>query len=256
MSVRYPFQKALITGAGRGIGAALCRELAGRSVQLIAMNRSRQPLDDLVKDIGEDAVTPYFADVTEFENLETCLREILQQHPDIDLVVLNAGLDIPQRIENFDWRLARDQIDTNLTSNYVFASAVIPHFLSRGRGRMAVVSSLGSYAGCPFEHAYNASKAGARMMVDGLRAELVESAVGITGIYPGFIGTDMIKGNAFDVPNAMPVEEAAYIIAEGMAEEKEEIMFPEETASMVAQVRNLPVAERIAAVRSLMQENP
>ncbi len=118
------------------------------------------------------------------------------------------GLDLPQRITTFDWRIARTQIDTNLTANYVFAARLLPQLLARGTGRFAVVSSLGSFAGCPYEHAYNASKAGARMMIDGLRAELLETAVRITGIYPGFVATDMIAGNAFDSSVAISAEEA------------------------------------------------
>lgn len=256
MKACYPYRKALVTGAGRGIGASVCRELAKRSVKLVAMNRSRQVLMDLVDELGPDQeISPYFADVTHFEELEKELHKILEQHPDIDLVVLNAGLDMPQRIENFDWRVAKDQIDTNLTANYVFMSVLVPHLLSQGHGRIAVVSSIGSFVGCPYEHVYNASKAGARMMTDGLRAELQTTPVGITGIYPGFIGTDMIKGNAFNMSDIMPVEEAALVIVDGISEQREEILFPEETAALAMHVMSASVEERMQAVRALAKED-
>ncbi len=256
MSKRYPYRKALITGAGRGLGAALCQQLIRQSVEVVAINRSQEPLQNLIRDIdNRGTISPYYADVTKFEELEQTIDQILEQHPDIDLVVLNAGLDTPQKIEKFDWRVAQAQIDTNLTANYVFVAAVVPHLLSKGGGRIAIVSSLGSYAGCPYEHAYNASKAGARMLADGLRAELCTRSVAITGIYPGFIATEMIEGNAFEIDAAMPLEEAANIIVDGLKQGRDEILFPEELAQKVAQVVYLPVEGRIAAVRELMNEN-
>ncbi|TXS94048.1 SDR family NAD(P)-dependent oxidoreductase [Parahaliea maris] len=245
--------KALITGCGRGIGAAVAKQLAAQGVELIAINRSREPMEQLIAELnGQVNVTPYFIDVTDFENLDTLLQQVMKEHPDIDLVILNAGLDTPQRIESFDWRIARTQIDTNLTANYVFAARLLPQMMARGNGRFAVVSSLGAFAGCPFEHAYNASKAGARMMVDGLRAELLENPVGVTGIYPGFVATGMIEGNAFDSSSAISAEEAGKLIVGGLMEGRDEIIFPEEMGQLVSQVVTLSPAERAGVVRQLM----
>jgi short-subunit dehydrogenase len=250
------YNKALITGCGRGIGAAVSRELAARSVELVAINRSRGPMEKLIESLGDAVrITPYYIDVTEFEALDTLLKKVCEEHPDIDLVVLNAGLDLPQRIGNFDWRIARTQIDTNLTANYVFAARLLPQLLARGNGRFAVVSSLGSFAGCPYEHAYNASKAGARMMVDGLRAELLDTPVGITGIYPGFVATDMIAGNAFNSSAAISVEEAGRLIVEGLLRGDDEIIFPAEMGQLVEKVVNLSPLERANAVRQLMSSD-
>lgn len=250
------YKKALITGCGRGIGAAVARELAARSIELVAINRSRGPMENLIQSLGRSVkVSPYYIDVTEFEALDTLLGQVCEEHPDIDLVVLNAGLDVPQRIVAFDWRIARSQIDTNLTANYVFAARLLPQLLARGAGRFAVVSSLGSFAGCPYEHAYNASKAGARMMIDGLRAELLETPVGITGIYPGFVATDMIAGNAFDSSAAINVEEAGRLIVEGLLRGDDEIIFPAEMGQLVSQVVTLSPRERANAVRQLMNND-
>lgn len=249
-------KKALITGCARGIGAAIARELTGHGVELVAINRSQASTEQLIRSLGGAvSVSPYYADVTEFERLDPLLGEICNQHTDIDLVILNAGLDLPQRIENFDWRIAKQQIDTNLTANYVFASRFIPYFLARQGGRFAVISSMGSFAGCPYEHAYNASKAGSRMMVDGLRAELLETPVGITGIYPGFVATDMIEGNAFDSSSAVSVEDAGHIIVDGLLAGQDEIIFPEELRALVAQVSGMSSAERAATVRQLMSDD-
>lgn len=247
------YRKALVTGAGRGIGAAIARALAAQGVELVALNRSPAPLAELVADLeSQTRIAPYSVDVTEFEALDALLDTILAEHPDIDLVILNAGVDLPQPIEAFDWRIARQQIDTNLTANYVFAAKLIPHLLKQGEGRFAVISSLAAFAGCPLEHAYNASKAGARMMIDGLRAELLDTPIEITGIYPGFVATDMIAGNAFESSNNVSAEEAADIIVSGLQKGRDEILFPEDTAQLVNQVVGLGPRERANIVRGLM----
>lgn len=249
-------KKALITGCGRGIGAAVAQELARRSVELVALNRSRESLNRVVESI-QDVVTvsPYCVDVTDFDTLEVVLGQIVEQHPDIDLVILNAGIDIPQRIESFDWRIAKQQIDTNLTANYVFAAKLIPQLLKRESARFAVVSSLGAFAGFPLEHAYNASKAGARMMVEGLRAELLDGPVGVTGIYPGFVATDMIKGNAFDSSSAIGVEDAALRIVDGLFAGEDDIIFPEELKAVAAQIGSLSPRERATLARQMMGDS-
>ncbi len=249
------FKKALITGCGRGIGADVARQLASHGTEIIAFNRSRAPLEQLIASLGDDAkITPYYVDLTDLEALDGLVQQALKEHPNIDLVLLNAGLDTPQPIESFDWRIARQQIDTNLTSNYVFASHVIPQMLQRGSGRFAVLSSLASFISCPFEHAYSASKAGARMMIDGLRAELLHRPVDISGIYPGFVATDMIAGNAFDSSSAVSPEEAAKLIVDGLESGKEEIIFPEETYALTQQAAGLGPLERAAVVREQMDE--
>ncbi len=254
---RFPYKKTLVTGAARGVGAALSRELLARGSDLIALNRSAAPLDALLTELNQpERVSAVLADVSEFEQLEQRLAALLNEHDDIDLIILNAGLDQPQRITEFDWRAARSQIDTNLTANYVFLAALVPYLLARGGGRIALVSSLGSYAGCPYEHVYNASKAGTRMMLDGVRAELLETSVEITGIYPGFITTELLEKNAFAVEQTNSPEEAATIILDGLAAGEDEIIFPKETAAMVAQLRGLGPRERAEVVRSLMADIP
>ncbi len=247
------FKKALVTGCGRGIGADIARLLASRGTEIIAFNRSREPLEKLIAELGDSAkITPYYVDLTDLEALDGLVQQARSEHPDIDLVLLNAGLDTPQPIESFDWRIAQQQIDTNLTSNYVFAAHLIPQMLDNGNGRFAVLSSLASFVACPFEHAYSASKAGARMMVDGLRAELLHRPVDITGIYPGFVATDMIVGNAFDSSNAISAQDAAQLIVDGLESGKEEIIFPEETYALSQQAQTLGPLERAAVVREQM----
>ncbi len=250
------FKKALITGCGRGIGADIARKLAAHGTEIIAFNRSREPLEQLIASLGDSArITPYYIDLTDLEALDKLVQQARDEHPDIDLVLLNAGLDTPQPIESFDWRIAQKQIDTNVTSNYVFAAHMIPQMLAQGGGRFAVLSSLASFISCPFEHAYSASKAGARMMVDGLRAELLHRPVEITGIYPGFVATDMIVGNAFDSSNAISSEEAARLIVDGLESGEEEIIFPPESYNLIQQALGLGPLERAAVVREQMDSD-
>ncbi|MCB1687959.1 MAG: SDR family NAD(P)-dependent oxidoreductase [Halioglobus sp.] len=257
MEKQNVYTKALVTGAGGDLGSALCRILVAQGTEVVALNRSREPLLKLVEELGDTGkIMPYFADVTQFEALEQTLRDIVAEHPDIDLLVLNAGVATPQRIEQFDWRIARAQIDTNLTANYIFLSVFMPQLLAQGRGQIALVASLGAYVGSPYGHVYNASKAGVRMLVDGVRAELDQRPVAITGIYPGFIEGRMIAGSAYHVDSAVPADEAARIIVDGLQRGESEIRFPEETVALVERVVAMPAEERDATLRGIMGEAP
>ncbi len=93
------------------------------------------------------------------------------------------------------------------------------------------------------------------MMVDGLRAELLKTPVNITGIYPGFVATDMIKGNAFDTSESVSPEEAGKIIVDGVLRGDEEIIFPEKMNQLIGMISGMSPMERAQLVRQLMSEN-
>ncbi|MBU3070827.1 SDR family NAD(P)-dependent oxidoreductase [Aestuariicella sp. G3-2] len=248
------YRKVLITGAGGDLGMALCRQFAQQGVSIVAINRSREPIEQLSASLPESAdFSAYFVDQTDFEALDALLRNVLEEHQDIDLLLLNAGIDKPQKLTDFDWRLAKQHFDINIISNYVFLPQIVPYFLHRQKGHIAAVSSLAGYAGFPYEHVYNASKAAVRMMVDGIRMELKDSGIAVTGIYPGFLEGKMAEGNAFKVGSVVTTEDAANTIISGLEEHVPEIAFPQELASMVGQLSSLSVKERDELLAQMME---
>lgn len=250
------YKKVLVTGAGGDLGAALCRRFAQAGSAIVAVNRSQAPVQKLAAELGESTdFSSYFVDFADLEALDKLVPTILAEHPDIDLLVLNAGIDIPQKLTAPDWRLAKQHFDVNVISSYVILSHAAPLLLKRDSGRIAVVSSMAAYAGFPYEHAYNGSKAASRMLVDGIRAELASTNVKVTGIYPGFLEGRMAASNAWTVDSVVSLADAAETIFQGLTAEKTEIRFPEELAAMVDQVVSLSVEERTGLVNSMMKHD-
>ncbi|GAB3113322.1 SDR family NAD(P)-dependent oxidoreductase [Aestuariicella hydrocarbonica] len=247
------YRKVLITGAGGDLGTELCRQFAQQGTAIVAVNRSRQPIETLSQSLPATAeFHPYFVDQSDCEATDALLPTILAEHSDIDLVLLNAGIDKPQKLTDFDWRLAKQHFDINVISNYVFLAHLVPYFLRRGQGHIAAVSSLAGYAGFPYEHVYNGSKAAVRMMVDGIRIELQGSGIAVTGIYPGFLEGRMAEGNAWQVDGYLSQTEAAATIIAGLQQGSAEIAFPAAQAEQVAQVLALPQEERDSLIAQMM----
>ncbi len=250
------YKKVLITGAGGDLGAALCRRFAQAGSAIVAVNRSQAPVQALQAELGDSVdFSSYFVDLSDLEALDKLVPTILAEHPDIDLVLLNAGIDVPQKLTDPDWRLAKQHYDVNVISSYVILSHVAPLFLQRDTGRIAIVSSLASYAGFPYEHAYNGSKAGARMLIDGIRAELGQTNVKVSGIYPGFLEGRMAASNAWAVDSVVSLVDAAETVFQGLAEGKAEIRFPEELVQLINQVNGMTAEERDALSSSMMKHD-
>lgn len=166
-------------GAGE-LARALCRALVAEGVELVLLDRSLAELEAVAAELGAGArCLCHEIDLTDLEGAETLFREIVAAHDDVDLLVLNAGIDVPQSIDAFDWRIAKRHLDVNTIANYVALAVLLPHFKRRGTGHVVGIVSLGA-GGLPCEHAYNASKAAFSMMLDGLRSELRGSGVKFT----------------------------------------------------------------------------
>jgi short-subunit dehydrogenase len=98
--------------------------------------------------------------------------------------------------------------------------------------------------GAPYEHAYNGSKAAARMMMDGLRAETSSRGVSWTSVFPGYLQGSMVEANAFDVKKATPMPVAAEKIVDASLQRKPYLKFPFGDALRVAFANVLPVKMR------------
>ena len=245
-------KKALVTGAAGGIGGEICLRLALKGVSLVVCDINQAGLDALVDKLGSVPVDTFVADVVDHEGLEKTLLEVAKKHPDIDLLVLNAGIDKPQRAEKFDWRLGKLHFDINTTANYVFLSVFIPRFIEQGGGHVTTLISLGGLLGCPYEHAYNGSKAALRMIIDGYRAELVDRNITFTSVLPGYIKTSMAVDNAFNVKSYMGVEYAAEKIVNATLQRASYLKFPFMSWFQVALLNMMPLGLRHKMLRKEM----
>ena len=249
-----PFRHALVTGAAGGLGSALCRRFAADGVRLTLIDRNAAGLEALRTALGRSReVRTHVVDIRDFEAFERVLQEIVSAGPPIDLVIANAGIDEPQRMDGFDWRIGRDHFSTNTVANLVLCSVMVPHMVQQGSGHVVAIASLGALAGFPYEAAYCGSKAALFTVIESARAELATKGVTFTTVCPGFIRTPMLEGNAFTVTAAMPPDAAAARIHRAIGRRQARCYFPRATYWMIRLSNVLPVWLRDYAARRAMK---
>ncbi|MCZ7526491.1 MAG: SDR family oxidoreductase [Acidimicrobiia bacterium] len=249
---REPFQRALVTGAAGGLGSALCRRLAGDGTDLVLLDRDADGLERLRAELGGRVrVSTTVVDLVDHASFATALRELLDEGVP-DLVVANAGVDRPQPLASFDWRMALDDFAVNATANVVLLAEVVPHLLRRGGGHVVAVASLAGLAGFPVEATYCASKAALAVFVESARAELAPRGVSFTTAWPGFVETPMLAGNAWKVSSPVPVGEAAARIHRAARARRARVAFPRSVLWKTRLGTLLPVRLRDRALRAVM----
>jgi short-subunit dehydrogenase len=246
--------KALVTGAAGDLGSHMARGLAGRGVDLVLTDCAASSLAGLATELSRSVrVATEVVDQTDLEGFEKIVQRLGEDHGDIDLVIANAGIDKPQKVTAPDWRLAKKHFDVHAVSNYVLFAEFVPRFIERGHGHVAAVISLGGLVGCPYAHAYNASKAALRMMMDGMRAETLGTGVTWTSVFPGFLEGKMAAGNAWRQPYRIPMNVAAKRILDGIFARKPIVAFPLRAVLQVRLAELLPSAIRDRIVASSMK---
>jgi NADP-dependent 3-hydroxy acid dehydrogenase YdfG len=190
------YRSAIVTGASRGIGAAVTRAMCTAGIAVTAISRGSKPLDDLVAETGCTALA---LDLGNTDEILDRLGTI-----EADILVNNGGV-MTQSAPFAE--LERDEIhqsvDVNLKGTLAATRAVLPGMIQRQRGHLFFVTSMfGPYA-APNASVYAATKAGVRAFVNCLRLELAGSRVRATEIAPGRVETEFFSAAFGDDRDAM-----------------------------------------------------
>lgn len=188
---------ALVTGASRGIGAAIAAELARKGAG-VAINyvqaeaRAARLADVLVRD-GLRAMTVK-GDVSHPDDVSRMVHRIEEHLGPIDILINNAGIAIRRELEELSIEDFDQTIMVNLRSVFLCMKAVLPGMQSKGWGRIVnITSGAARGAGAVGPH-YNASKAGVEGLTRGYAARLVTKGITVNAVAPTLIATDMMAG--------------------------------------------------------------
>jgi short-subunit dehydrogenase len=221
-------QVAVITGASSGIGHALAKVLAAEGAKVGLVARRKSELDKLASEIeaagGQAAVAA--ADVGQRKEAVAAIHEVAARLGPVDLLVANAGVGIPTKLEPMNVPEIERTIRVNLLGVVYALEAVLPSMLQRGRGHIAAVSSMASYKGLPGESAYCASKSAVNAYLEGLRIQLRERGIAVTTICPGFVRTPMTEANKFKMPFLVEVDDSARRISRALQRRVKVYNFP------------------------------
>ena len=184
----------LVTGASRGIGRAIAKELALEGNIVIAnYNRSVEKAQELKNELQKEniEIDLYRADVSKRSEVENMIDYIIQKYKKIDVLVNNAGIDLVKlftEVTDDDWNYV---INNNLYSAFCVSQAVSKHMINAKSGLIINISSIFGQIGASCESIYAVSKAGIDGLTTSLAKELSLSNIRVNSIAPGLIDTEM-----------------------------------------------------------------
>jgi len=183
---------ALVTGGGRGIGAAIAQALATAGARVTLLARTAGEIEATAKALpgGARAVT---ADVTDAGQVERAFREAQEASGDISILVNNAGLAKSRALAKSDEAFWRTMLDVNLTGAYHCTRAAIPAMLAANWGRIVNVSSTAGLRGYAYCTAYCAAKHGLIGMTRALALEVARTGITANAVCPGYTDTGIVR---------------------------------------------------------------
>ncbi len=181
---------ALVTGAGKGIGAACAQALSEAGCRVALLSRSVDDLDRVAASLpGESLVVP--ADVTDPAALDAVFARVEQEWGPVEVLVVNAGAGASSPLAETSDEEWQRMLDLNLTAPFRCVRRVLPSMTAAGFGRVVVVASVAGKHGAARIAAYTASKHGVLGLVRSGAAEVARTGVTLNAVCPGYVDTPM-----------------------------------------------------------------
>jgi len=186
---------ALITGASRGIGAAVALELGKQGATVVGTATSAQGAEHISQALAHEGVKGLgmALDVNDTAQVEAVLKDIAEKFGEVSILVNNAGITrdtLLMRMKDDDWDAV---MSTNLKSIYRMSQAVLRPMMKARAGRIINVSSVVGHMGNAGQTNYAAAKAGMTGFTKSLAREVGSRGITVNCVAPGFIDTDMTR---------------------------------------------------------------
>jgi NAD(P)-dependent dehydrogenase (short-subunit alcohol dehydrogenase family) len=242
----------VVTGGGNGIGRQVVLELLRRGARVAAVDIRDESLGETVglADAGDRLVT-YALDITARSATAALPEKVIAAHGPVDGLINVAGIIQPfVRLNDLDYDVIERVINVNLYGTIHMVKAFLPHLLERPVAHVANVSSMGGFLPVPGQTIYGASKAAVKLMTEGLYAELLDTNVGVSVIFPGAVATDITGNSGVDIPamdtasqskiRTTSPEDAAKIILDGIESDDLHIYVGRDSRTMSLMTRVAP----------------
>ncbi|MFT4191385.1 MAG: 3-oxoacyl-ACP reductase FabG [Comamonas sp.] len=189
--IKFAGQVALVTGASRGIGAAIAQELASQGVKVIGTATTEAGAAKISEALAPFGGQGQALDVNDAAASEALIDSIVKAQGGLHILVNNAGITrdtLAMRMKDDDWDAV---LDTNLKAIFRLSRAVIRPMMKQRYGRIVSITSVVGASGNPGQANYAAAKAGVAGLTRALARELGSRGITVNCVAPGFIATDM-----------------------------------------------------------------
>lgn len=191
----------LVTGAARGLGAAICRLLSEEGAVTVATDVNAALLEETVSKLvaAGGKAAGYVMDVSNEKSVEKTISQVMEEYGAIDVVVNNAGVDFTKSVEEISFDEWRKVIDVNLTGPFIVSKVVYPYMKKNGSGYIINITSTASKRAWPNASAYHASKWGLTGFSHALHSEARKDKIKVTALVAGGMQTPFLLDRFPDI---------------------------------------------------------
>ena len=197
----------LITGGGSGIGRALAEEFHKLGNQVIVAGRDEKKLDETTG--SNPGMKSFTVDMANFESIKTFAAAVAAQFPQLDTVIHNAGVMIPEDLlsEKDNQSAVETVVNTNLLGPMRLTGELLPVLRKQTQATIMTVSSGLAFVPLAMTPTYCATKAAIHSYTESLRFQLRETAIQVIELIPPYVATHLMGERQANDPNAMPLDE-------------------------------------------------
>jgi short-subunit dehydrogenase len=202
----------VVTGGGNGMGREMVLNLLAKGAMVAAVDINEEALNETARLAGKlgSNLTLCVVDITKKEQVEALPAQVIARFGAVDGIINNAGVIQPfLKLQDLPYDKIDFVMNVNLYGPLYMVKAFLPELLKRPVAHIANVSSMGGFLPVPGQTIYGATKAAVKLMTEGLYAELLDTNVKVTVIYPGAIGTN-ISVNSGIITQAAADEQAKH----------------------------------------------
>jgi NAD(P)-dependent dehydrogenase (short-subunit alcohol dehydrogenase family) len=226
---------AVVTGGGRGIGAAIARALAAEGARVVVAARTSSEVDAVATSIGDAGGTAWATtcDVTDATSVDALAAAAEERLGTVDILVNNAGLAHSAPIAKTtldDWRRI---LDVNATGTFLCTRAFLPTMMERGWGRVVNVASMAGLIGDRYISAYAAAKHAVVGFTRCAGAEAARHGVTVNAVCPGYVNTDLTRESIARIVRTTGRSEEEALTAILATSGQRRLIDPEEVARAV-----------------------
>ena len=185
-------EKVFITGSSGGIGGAITKKFNDAGYKLILISSSKEKLSTMKNTYG-NLHSYYLLDLSDLSTITSKMNEIANNHPDISIVINNAGLTSDNLLLRMKLEQWQEVINTNLSSNFVIIKSILPNMIKNKKGKIIGISSVVALSGNPGQSNYVSSKSGMIGLYKSIAHEVASRNININVVSPGFIVSPMTE---------------------------------------------------------------